>query len=59
MNSSQTPFFKRTDWIAGWITFGLSLLVYTLTLQPTVGLEDSGELIVASDYLGVPHPPGY
>jgi tetratricopeptide (TPR) repeat protein len=30
-----------------------------ITLQPTVGLEDSGELVVASDYLGVPHPPGY
>ena len=54
-----TPFYTRSDWIAGWITFGISLLVYTLTLQPTVGLEDSGELIVASDYLGVPHPPGY
>jgi len=35
------------------------LVFYTLTLQPTVGLEDSGELIVASDFLGVPHPPGY
>ena len=55
----RTPFYTRSDWIAGWITFGISLLVYTLTLQPTVGLEDSGELIVASDYLGVPHPPGY
>ena len=52
-------FFRKTDWIACWTTFVLSLIVYTLTLQPTVGLEDSGELIVASDYLGVPHPPGY
>ncbi|MDH3346230.1 MAG: DUF2723 domain-containing protein, partial [Kiritimatiellaceae bacterium] len=41
------------------MTFLIALVVYTLTLQPTVGLEDSGELIVASDYLGVPHPPGY
>jgi hypothetical protein len=59
MNPSNPPFFKRTDWIAGWVTFAISLIVYTLTLQPTVGLEDSGELIVASDFLGVPHPPGY
>jgi tetratricopeptide (TPR) repeat protein len=59
MSPSNPPFYKRTDWIAGWITFAISLIVYTLTLQPTVGLEDSGELIVASDFLGVPHPPGY
>jgi tetratricopeptide (TPR) repeat protein len=52
-------FFRRTDWIAAALTFLIALTVYTLTLQPTVGLEDSGELIVASDYLGVPHPPGY
>ena len=59
MTLSNPPFYKRTDWIACWITFVISLIVYTLTLQPTVGLEDSGELIVASDFLGVPHPPGY
>ncbi|MBM4152020.1 MAG: DUF2723 domain-containing protein [Kiritimatiellaceae bacterium] len=52
-------FFRRSDWISCGVTFLIALLVYTLTLQPTVGLEDSGELIVASDYLGVPHPPGY
>jgi len=47
------------DWIACIVTFLVALAVYTLTLAPTVTLEDSGELIVASDYLGVPHPPGY
>ncbi|MBC8206786.1 MAG: DUF2723 domain-containing protein [Kiritimatiellales bacterium] len=56
---NKTSFFRRSDWIALGFTFLVSLIVYTLTLQPTVGLEDSGELIVASDYLGVPHPPGY
>jgi hypothetical protein len=56
---SSEKFFRRSDWIACLVTFVVSLIVYTLTLQPTVGLEDSGELIVASDYLGVPHPPGY
>jgi len=55
----KQSFFRRSDWIALGITFIISLTVYVLTLQPTVGLEDSGELIVASDYLGVPHPPGY
>lgn len=52
-------FFRRADWISFGVTFLIALLVYSMTLQPTVGLEDSGELIVASDYLGVPHPPGY
>jgi len=56
---NKKPFFRKSDWIACWITFVISLTVYVLTLQPTLGLEDSGELIVASDYLGVPHPPGY
>lgn len=53
------PFFRRSDWIAFGLTFLIALVVYTLTLAPTVTLEDSGELVVASDYLGVPHPPGY
>ncbi len=56
---SSEKFFRKSDWIACWVTFVISLVVYTLTLQPTLGLEDSGELIVASDFLGVPHPPGY
>jgi thioredoxin-like negative regulator of GroEL len=55
----KKPFFRRADWIACIVTFLVALAVYTLTLAPTVTLEDSGELIVASDYLGVPHPPGY
>lgn len=52
-------FFRRTDWIAFWAAFLLTLAGYVYTLAPTVTLEDSGELAVASDYLGVPHPPGY
>lgn len=53
------PFFRRIDWIAFATTFLIALTAYTLTLAPTVTLEDSGELVVAADYLGVPHPPGY
>lgn len=49
----------KADWIAFWLTFLATLAVYTWTLNPTVSLEDSGELAVAADYLGVPHPPGY
>ncbi len=52
-------FFRRTDWWAFWIVLLASFAVYFYTLAPTLTLEDSGELAVASDYLGVPHPPGY
>ncbi|MDD5571802.1 MAG: DUF2723 domain-containing protein [Bacteroidales bacterium] len=44
-------------------TLGLSFLVsfvfYILTLAPTISFEDSGELITAAYFLGVPHEPGY
>lgn len=40
-------------------TFFFVFLGYFYTLAPDVTLEDSGELAVASDYAGVPHPPGY
>ena len=52
-------FFRRIDWWAFWIVLAASFAVYFFTLAPTLTLEDSGELAVASDYLGVPHPPGY
>lgn len=52
-------FFRRCDWWAGAVATAVTLLAYVWTLAPTVTLEDSGELAVASDYLGVPHPPGY
>ncbi len=53
------PFFRKIDWIAFATTLLISLGAYVYTLAPTVTLEDSGELVVAADYLGVPHPPGY
>ncbi|MBP7274611.1 MAG: DUF2723 domain-containing protein, partial [Kiritimatiellae bacterium] len=58
--SSPSPrFFRRVDWAACCTVLAVALGVYTFTLAPTVTLEDAGELIVAADYLGVPHPPGY
>ena len=36
----------------------MALLLYTVTLAPTVTLVDSGELILAAWGLGVAHPPG-
>lgn len=55
----REPFFRLVDWSAFWTALLLALLVYGLTLAPTVTLEDSGELAVGADHLGVPHPPGY
>jgi tetratricopeptide (TPR) repeat protein len=52
-------FFRRIDWAAFWTATILSFAVFFFTLGPSVTLEDSGELAVAGDYLGVPHPPGY
>jgi len=52
-------FLRRLDWSAFWTAAAVSFAVYFYTLAPTVTLEDSGELAVAGDYLGVPHPPGY
>ena len=53
------PFFRKIDWASFWTATLVSFVVYFLTLGPSVGLEDSGELAVAGDHLGVPHPPGY
>lgn len=59
LDAVHGPFFRRLDWAAFWTCFLLTLGAYFFTMAPTVTLEDSGELAVASDYLGVPHPPGY
>lgn len=52
-------FFRRLDWSAFWTVLLISFAVYFYSLPPSLTLEDSGELAVAGDYLGVPHPPGY
>ncbi|MBQ9431139.1 MAG: DUF2723 domain-containing protein [Kiritimatiellae bacterium] len=56
---SRNAFFRPIDWNAFWSATIISFLVYFFTLGPSVTLEDSGELAVAGDHLGVPHPPGY
>jgi tetratricopeptide (TPR) repeat protein len=58
-DSPRARFFSRMDWSAFWTAFLVTFGVYAYTLAPTVTLEDSGELAVAADHLGVPHPPGY
>ena len=52
-------FFTKLDWAAFWTATLVTFVVYFVTLGPSVGLEDSGELATAGAHLGVPHPPGY
>ena len=59
IGSETGRFFRRIDWSAFWTATLAAFAVYFFTLGPSVTLEDSGELAVAGDYLGVPHPPGY
>ena len=53
------PLFRKLDWLAMAITFGVVWTVYLLTLAPELTLEDSGELVTGAFYAGIPHPPGY
>ena len=49
----------RARAIQATITALPALLVYGLTMAPTVTLVDSGELILSCATLGVAHPPGF
>ena len=50
--------FRRWNTILGWLVFGISFVVYALTVEPTVSFWDAGEYIATSAKLQVAHPPG-
>ena len=50
--------FKKWNTILGWLAFFISLITYTLTVEPTVSFWDAGEYILTSSKLQVGHPPG-
>lgn len=50
--------YKNLNNIFGWLTFLVGMIVYTLTVEPSVSLWDCGEFISASYKLQVVHPPG-
>jgi tetratricopeptide (TPR) repeat protein len=52
-------FWQAWDWWAAVATALGVLVVYLVTLAPSVTLEDSGELVTAAWSFGVPHAPGY
>ncbi|MBC8004903.1 MAG: DUF2723 domain-containing protein, partial [Verrucomicrobia bacterium] len=49
---------QRVNNLAGWLVFGISLLVYILTLEPTLSLWDCGEFLVSAYKLEINHSPG-
>ncbi|MGE5208309.1 MAG: protein O-mannosyl-transferase family [Alphaproteobacteria bacterium] len=49
---------SRAELLCAGVVFVVAMLLYAVTLAPTVTLVDSGELIVAAHGLGVAHPPG-
>jgi hypothetical protein len=53
----MSKFNKYTN-VFGWIAFVVSLVVYVMTVEPSVSLWDCGEFIAASYKLQVVHPPG-
>jgi MFS family permease len=50
--------FQRINNIAGWSVFGIALITYWLTMEPTASYWDCGEFIAISYKLEVSHPPG-
>ncbi|HAH25291.1 MAG TPA: DUF2723 domain-containing protein, partial [Prolixibacteraceae bacterium] len=49
---------QRINNLTGWIVFSIALLVYVLTLEPTLSLWDCGEFLVSSYKLEINHSPG-
>lgn len=50
--------YQQLNTILGWTVFVIALVIYWLTLEPTVSFWDAGEYIATSAKLEVGHPPG-
>ncbi|TAJ13572.1 DUF2723 domain-containing protein [Marinilabiliaceae bacterium JC017] len=50
--------YTRLNLTFGWLSFLISAVVYTLTIEPTASFWDCGEFISTSYKLLVGHPPG-
>ncbi|RYJ43315.1 putative permease [Flavobacterium beibuense] len=50
--------FKKWNTILGWTVFTIALVVYSLTVEPTLSFWDCGEYIPTAAKLEVGHPPG-
>lgn len=58
-STERANFLEKVDRLALWVSGLTAFAVYLLSLGPSIGMEDAGELATAADVLGVPHPPGY
>lgn len=47
------------DYLNIFLVFFVSYFIYLLTIYPTVGSEDSGEILTSAATLDIVHPPGY
>ena len=50
--------FKRAQYVLFGVITLFTLIVYAMTVAPTLSYWDCGEFIACSHILGVPHPPG-
>jgi hypothetical protein len=50
--------FNKWNTALGWVAFFIALLVYSLTVEPTMSFWDCGEYIATAAKLEVGHPPG-
>lgn len=50
--------FKKLNNLVGWLAFGIALVAYTMTVEPTASFWDCGEFIACAYKLQVPHPSG-
>lgn len=49
---------QKINNIAGWAVFCISLIIYVLTLEPTLSLWDCGEFLISAYKLEINHSPG-
>jgi hypothetical protein len=50
--------YQKSKMLLGWTVFLISLLVYGLTIEPTLSLWDCGEFLVSAYKLEICHAPG-